>query len=73
MIIDATSGETIVELSTLKGGSVFKWNNGFWVKTSTVSSGFLKAVNLYNGEMDGFSATTQVVHMPEATLTGVTY
>lgn len=73
MIIDAKNGDTTVEMSTLKDGSVFKWNNGFWVKTSTISSGFHKAVNLHNGEMDGFGPTSQVVHMPEATLTGVNY
>lgn len=73
MIIDATNSETTVEISNLKGGSVFKWNNGFWVKTSSFLSGYYKAVNLHNGDMDGFAAGVKVVHMPEATLTGVTY
>lgn len=73
MIINATEGIPPVEISTLLGGDVFKWNGCFWIKTTTFSGGYHKAVNLTNGETDGFLPHAKIIPMRRATLTDVTY
>lgn len=62
-----------VELSALANGSAFQHSNGFWIKSDTVTAGYITCVNLHTGSVDGFRPNAEVNPQPNAKIIGLTY
>lgn len=73
MKFEAKALSPTVELSTLAKGSAFHHANEFWIKSDTVTAGYVTCVNLYTGAVDGFRTSARVNPQPNAQVTGLTF